>query len=90
MEFSLDNPGFSTSADVAPEALQDSSAPSLPPTASGSSSAPSSGYSARRSCPKCRRRMSKTLFDRHTICFKCRGYDCSLDKRCDECLDWSL
>ena len=67
MEFSLDNPGFSTSADVAPGALQDSSAPSLPPTTSGSaSSAPLLGETACRSCPKCHRRMSITPFDHHT------------------------
>ena len=86
MEFSLGNPGFSASAKLAPEVSQDSSVP-LPPTACGSSSsAPSSWDSAH--C-KCRRRMSKTVFDCHTVCFKCHGYDCFIDKRCDECLDWS-
>ena len=34
--------------------------------------------------------MSNPLFDDHTVCFKCRGFDCSHDKKCDECLDWSL
>ena len=62
MEFSLDNPGFSAYAELAPEALQGSSAP-LPSTASGSSSSvPSSGDSTRRSCPTCRRWMSIILY----------------------------
>ena len=89
MDFSLDNLGFSASAKLAPEASQATGEP-LPPTASGSSaSAPSSGDFTRRNYPRCHRRMSKAVFDRHADCFKCRGYDCSFDRRCDECLDWS-
>ena len=30
------------------------------------------------------------MFDGHTVCVICRGIDCSLDSRCDECSDWSL
>ena len=90
MNFSLDNPGFFASTELYPSVLQNSAA-LLPPSAFGSSSsAPSSRDSARRSCPKCHRRMSKALFDCHTVCFKCRGFDCSHDKNCDECLDGSL
>ena len=29
------------------------------------------------------------IFGCHTVCHKCRGWDCFIDKRCDECLDWS-
>ena len=80
---------FSAPPDVSQVATQDSETP--PPTlgSSSSTSAPSSGESSCRNCPQCRRRMSKTIFDRHTVCHKCRGWDCFLDKRCDECLDWS-
>ena len=34
--------------------------------------------------------MSSFSVDRHSICTKCRGADCSLDSWCDECLSWSL
>ena len=60
-----------------------------PPSGSGLSFAPSSGDSSLRNCPQCCRRMNETIFDHHTVCHKCRGWDCLLDKRCDECLDWS-
>ena len=33
--------------------------------------------------------MSSFSVDRHSICTKCRGADCSVDCRCDECLSWS-
>ena len=71
MEFSLDNPGFSTTL----VASQESETPP-PPLGSGSSAAPSSGDSSRRNCPQCRRRMSKTIFDLYTVCHKCWGWDC--------------
>ena len=87
-KFTLDNPRFSALAELAPKASQATAEP-LPPTASGSSaSAPSFGDSTHCNCLQCRRRRSKTVFDRHTVCFRCCGYDCSFD-RCDECLDWS-
>ena len=89
MEFSLNKSGFSASAELAPEVAQDSSAPLLPRVSGSFSSTPSSGDSAHCSCSRCHRRMSKTVSDCHTVCFKCRGFDCSVDKRCDECLDWS-
>ena len=89
MSFSLDNPGFSASAEISqvPPAT-----PPLPPsTGSTSSYAPSSGdSSACRNCPKCCGRMSKPVFDCHTVCVICRGVECSLDSHFDECLEWSL
>ena len=89
MLFSLDKPGFLASADMSQEASCDSP----PPPSAGSSSsasAPLSGDSlACRNCPKCRRRMSKPVFDCHTVCFHYRGFDCDTDNCCDECLEWS-
>ena len=32
--------------------------------------------------------MSKKTFDRHAFCSVCRGFDCDLDNRCEECADW--
>ena len=90
MSYSLDDPGFSASAEVSQEAPPPDPSPPPQCTGSTSSSASSSGDSkACRNCLKCRRRMSKPVFDRRTVCFICRGVDCSLDSHCDECLDWS-
>ena len=33
--------------------------------------------------------MSKPVFDRHTVCVLCRGFECSPESRCDECMEWS-
>ena len=61
--------------------------PPAPPSSSESSiEAPSDG---RRKCSSCPRRMSKKSADRHMICVQCRGFDCDINSRCDECLDWS-
>ena len=76
MEFSLDNPGFSESI----ASVQDA------PRSSGSST--SSGLQ-QRSCAKCPSRMSSIDCDKHLYCIKCRGYECSVELRCDECKDWS-
>ena len=38
-----------------------------------------------RRCP-CGRRMSSLTQDYHSCCIFCRGIDCTLDQRCDECL----
>ena len=74
-EYSLDDPGFLPPV------------PPAPPSSSESSiEAPSDG---RRKCSSCPRRMSKKSADRHTICVQCRGFDCDINSRCDECLDWS-
>ena len=72
----LDNPGFSN-----PSAGSLDSAPAAP-------SVPASGDSSRRHCQCCRRRMSKLVFDRHTLCVGCWGAECYMDVRCEECLDW--
>ena len=74
-EYSLDGPGFATPV------------PPVPPSSSESSvETPVDG---RRKCSSCPRRMSKKSADRHTICVSCRGFDCDLNSRCDECLEWS-
>ena len=77
MEFSLDNPGFSDSVTNVQDA----------PKSSGSSSA-SSGQPRKRSCAKCPTRMSSIDRDKHLICIRCRGYECSVDLRCEECEGW--
>ena len=74
-EYSLDEPGF-----VPP-------VPPVPPSSSESSvETPVDG---RRKCSSCPRRMSKKSADRHTLCVSCRGFDCDLNSRCEECLEWS-
>ena len=42
-----------------------------------------------RNCPNCSIRMSSIDFDSHIICSNCRGKSCSIEDRCDFCLDWS-
>ena len=44
---------------------------------------------SRRNCVTCKTRMSSLLHDSHKICCACRGFECSLDKRCTECEAWS-
>ena len=39
-------------------------------------------------CVTCPRRMSSKTADRHTICVVCRGYDCNVESRYDECIEW--
>ena len=58
----------------------------VPKPSSGSSS---SGESARRSCAKCHGRMSSFSLDRHLFCTKCRGSECTISSRCDECFSWT-
>ena len=65
MDISLDNPGFQV--DVAEVEIHQADVPKS-----------SSGESARRSCAKCRGRMSSFSLDRHLFCAKCRGSECSL------------
>ena len=77
MEFSLDNPGFSDPV----TSVQDA------PKSSGSSSASSGQH--QRSCAKCPTRMSSIDRDEYLICIRCRGYECSVDLRCEECEGWS-
>ena len=85
MAFSVDNPGFAL--DVS-EDVDVHRSDSGVLQSSGNSSAPLSGESTRRSCPRCHGRMSSFFRDRHTFCTKCRGSDCSSDSRCDECMSW--
>ena len=59
--------------------------PPVPPLSSESSvETPVDG---RRKCSSCPRRMSKKSADRHTLCVSCRGFDCDLNNRCEECLE---
>ena len=76
MDFLFNNPGFLATPDVSQVASQDSETPPSPSGSGSSTSATSSGGSSRRNCPQCRRRMSTDIFVRHTVCLKCRGWDC--------------
>ena len=71
-EYSLDEPGFTPPV------------PPVPPSSSESSVETS--VDGRRKCSSCPRRMSKKSADRHTICISCRGFDCDINNRCEECL----
>ena len=74
-EYSLDDPGFM---------------PPVPPVRpSSSESSVEAPVDGRRKCSSCPRRMSKKSADRHAVCVSCRGFDCDVDCRCDECLGWS-
>ena len=74
-DYSLDKPGFAPPV------------PLVPPSSSESSvETPVDG---RRRCIACPRRMSKKSADRHTLCVNCRGFDCDINNRCEECLEWS-
>ena len=74
-DFSLDDLGFK--------------APSTPPLAPPSSDSSNKTHlDVRRNCIACPRRMSKKTADRHTLCVACRGFDCNIDTRCEECLEW--
>ena len=77
MDFSLDNPSFSDSITDMQDAQK----------SSGSSSA--SSCQPQRSCARCYSRMSSTDRDKHFLCICCRGYKCSVDLRCEECVNWS-
>ena len=83
MDFSLDNPGFSL--DVFDQV--DIHQPDVLRTSSGSSV--SSGDSTRRSCSRCRGRMSSFSLDQHLFCTKCRGSECDQSSRCAVCLSWT-
>ena len=73
-DLNLDNLGF-----------QSPGAPTPAPPSSGSSS---DSAADRHTCITCHRWMSKKLFDRHTMCVSCRGSDCDIDHRCEECTEW--
>ena len=71
---SLDEPGFN--------ALAGSTAP---PSSDSSVEPP---FEGRRKCVACPRRMSAKTADHHTICVLCRGFDCSVESCCEECIEW--
>ena len=73
----MDNPGFSDLIASVQDAPKSSRSPS---TSSGQH---------QRSCAKCPTRMSSIDRDKHLICIRCRGYECSVDLRCEECESWS-
>ena len=70
----MDNTGFSDSITVVLDA----------PKSSGSSSALSG--QPQRSCARCPSKMSSIDRDKHLICIRCRGYECSVNLRCE---NWS-
>ena len=74
-EYSLDEPGFKPPGTLV----------STPPSSDLYVEAPSDG---RRKCIACPRRMSKKTADRHSLCINCRGFDCDINTRCEECLEW--
>ena len=80
MEISLDNPGFSVETTDTEVHFSD------PSKSFGSST---SGESTCRSCKKCHGRMSSFSLDKHLFYIKCRGSDCNLLSRCDECMKWT-
>ena len=82
MDISLDKPVFGVGTTDAEVHRSD------PPRSSGSSST-SSGDSTRRSCNKCHCRMSSLSLDKHLFCMKCRGSECTMDTRCNECMSWT-
>ena len=82
MDISLDNPRFLMDVSDQVEVHQSD----VPCHALGSSS---SGEATRRSCSWCHGMMSSLSLDRHLFCIKCRGADCDLNTRCDECLSWT-
>ena len=82
MEISLDKPGFGVGTTDAEVHFSD------PPRSSGSSSS-TSGEATRRSCTKCHGRTSSFSLDKHLFCTKCRGSECSMNSRCDECIQWT-
>ena len=82
MDISLDNPGFQL--DVSDQV--DIHQSDVPRPASGSSS---SGEFSCRSYSRCHGRMSSFSLDRHLFCIKCRGAECDVNSRCDECFSWT-
>ena len=81
MEPNLDDPGFVSPLDPDPS-------PRAPVPPSGSSSSSEGAIDVRRKCLRCHRRMSRKSLENHTFCSICRGFDCDLDTRCEECTDW--
>ena len=74
-EYLLDEPGFKAPGALTP----------APPSLDSSVEAPPE---VRRNCVACPRRMSKKTVDHHTLCVSYRGFDCDVDTRCEECMEW--
>ena len=74
-ECTLDEPGFKAPGAPTPAPPSSDSSVETPPE-------------VRRNCIACPRRMSKKTADRHTLCVSCRGFDCGVDTRCEECMEW--
>ena len=73
-KLNLDGPGFTaTAGSTAPPSSDSLAEPTL---------------DSRSKCLNCHRRMSAKTADRHTVCVVCRGYDCNLETRCKECIEW--
>ena len=65
-------------------------APPVPPVPpSSSESSVETPVDGRRKCIACPRRMSKKSADPHTLCVNCHCFDCDINNRCEECLEWS-
>ena len=73
-EYTLDEPGFKSTGTRTQAPSSDSSVDNPP--------------EVRLKCIACPRRMSKKMADRHTLCISCRGFDCDVDSRCEECMEW--
>ena len=43
----------------------------------------------RHSCTFCRSRMNSLTYDKHSLCGSCRGRECCISNKCDECCNWS-
>ena len=64
--------------------------PLIPPVhPSSSDSSVETPVDGRRKCSSCPRKMSKKSAVRHTVCITCRGFDCDINNRCEECLELS-
>ena len=75
MDISLDDPGFSNVI-----AVKVHDAPKSSSSSSASCGHPQCFYS------RCLGRMSSFDRDSRFICTRCRGYECSVDLRCEECV----
>ena len=42
-----------------------------------------------RTCSHCRHRISSRTFDPHSLCATCRGGECKVGSKCNECMLWS-
>ena len=85
MAFSLDSRGFQIDVSDQVDVHQTESGIMQ----SSGTSAASSGEPSCHSCIRCRGRMNSFSRDRYTYCCKCRGFDCGMDSKCDECMSWT-